>query len=148
MSKQDSLQLNQVWQKLFKAVQNQDINAVKALCLPKIFCVVCYPDVVKDPEDYFISARTFTNQYLAKVFHEKVRSVIQSEAYNLWIHPVPDYLPSHLKLEKGQKLLLYELAVQTWKAGEYAPGHEGGTDLFQFVKVNEELKFYGHTTIP
>ena len=61
---------------------------------------------------------------------------------------IRNHKPKNLPNDYGNDLILYEVWIQTYSPNEWAKGHEGQNNAFQFVKINDKFKLFGLTSIP
>jgi len=146
----DSIELHKAWTFFLKAIENQDTKKIKETSLKNIDCALCISsDNNNEPEiDYIIPVDTFIYQSYKNFMESPVLKAIKTRGVkNSEIH-ISDYKPRNLPKSYGKNLILFEIVVQTYLPNEWAPGHEGQSHIFQFVKINKEFKFYGLTSIP
>jgi len=59
-----------------------------------------------------------------------------------------NFHPPNIKTLKSKALTLYDVMYVTFEPNEIAKGHEGGSEGFEFVKINNQFRLFGLTSIP
>ena len=149
ISLKDSVELNKMTNDFIKAIENKETKKIKELSLEQIDCALCIAtDYNHPPKDYIVPIDTLINQAYKDFLNSPLFKAIKSRGFRMSEMTIPEYKPRNLPSNYGKDLIVYEAWVQTYKPNEWAEGHEGQSHCFQFVKINNEFKFYGLTSIP
>ena len=105
-------------------------------------------DISINEESYFIPAELFYENLAKDFTNSQLYKSLASRGYSFRTIVIRGYKPSVLPPSYPQDLTLYEVWVDTYLAGEWAPEHEGISHVFQFVKIGNSFKLYGLTTKP
>ena len=146
-SQKDSIALDRTWKKFKTAFLNKDVKTLKLLSLKTIKCDF-YQNNTSDQSPY-ISVNTF----LTDVFHgfpnTKLRRAVLTKKSNFSFEKISNLdLPENIKPQKVKSIMICEVWYVVWEPNEIAKGHEGASEGFQFVKIDNQFKFYGLTSIP
>jgi hypothetical protein len=148
------IELVSAWKIFLKAVSMNDLQIIKDLSVDKIRCLSCLDNTEEKDKEIEKFKMTEPDWY-KKLYEEKIFIPINKfckEDYpiifsKIFIQKLQNsetiYTVEHYNDEN-----IYEVIVTTTKPGEIAPGHEGGQHAFQFIKKNNEYKFWGIDTIP
>jgi hypothetical protein len=140
MSKRDSTSLISTWDKLLKAVKNDNKNVLDSLCLKKINCSICDSGKTEMYErkivsvDEFISSfqEKYKEPFFLKMMEERKFKVIEATLY-------PEKTPENFKLGQHEKLVEYKIIFQ--RSNDATKYMEFYT--FLFIKKRNQYKFSG-----
>ena len=149
-SKSEWDQLDKTFVAVIKALQENDKATFAVLSLPEVDCLSCRVtgDVNINEESYFIPAELFYENLAKNFTKSQLYKSLVSRGYSFRTVVMRNYKPSVLPPNYPQDLTLYEVWVDTYLAGEWAPEHEGISHVFQFVKIGNNFKLFGLTTKP
>lgn len=149
-SKSEWDQLDKTFVAVVKALQENDKATFAALSLPEVDCLSCRVtgDININEESYFIPAELFYENLAKNFTNSQLYKSLVSRGYSFRTVVMRDYKPSVLPPSYPQDLTLYEVWVDTYLAGEWAPQHQGLSHVFQFVKIGNNYKLFGLTTKP
>ncbi|MBO9700129.1 MAG: hypothetical protein J7604_07945 [Sporocytophaga sp.] len=149
ISSSDSVLLDKAFNQLIEAIEKKNVPTIRSLSLSQINCAVCIFDYHNEPPaDYIVPIDTFINQSSKIILETPLETAIHNRGYNATLRLIRNYKSRNLPLDYPKDLKIYELWIQTYLPNELAKGHEGGSHGFQFVKVGEQFKFYGLTSVP
>ena len=145
VSPKDSVDVSKAFQKLFNAIENKDKKVFLELTLNKVDCANCsntmkMVDYVSNKDLYKNQFKNFENSAVYKAFKKR--------GYHISCMEIKDYKPENLPKSDSKDLILFEVWIQTYLPNEWAEGQEGQSNTFQFVKINNEYKLYGLSSIP
>lgn len=147
----DSIELAKYFKKFQKAFDLENHQAIRDLSLTGIDCDLCITsdyDLSEPPEDDILPIDTFLLKNVKNILESKMWEALKERGYKLSLHKITNYRTSNLPQNYGGLLELYELWIQTFLPNEWAEGHEGQSHAFQFVKLENQFKFYGITSVP
>jgi hypothetical protein len=148
INKEDSLRLNTTWTTFLLALENKDDKTIRKISLPTISCDLCWgPDSDYKPND-LVPVDTFIYQTNRSFLTSPLYKAIKKRGVRYSTLTIPDFQPGNVLKSDSKDLLLFEVWVTTYVADEWAKGHEGQSHAFQFVKIKEDFKFYGMTSVP
>ncbi len=146
ISRRDSVVLVKTWNAFKQALSKKDDLQLRTLSLKTVRCDLFDAEAILAPNyDPYIPISKFLKQFYRDT---KLRMVVSSKHYHLSTDTVENFQPKNIKYQKTRNLITYEIWYVVWEPGELAKGHEGASDAFQFVKIGENFKFYGMTSIP
>lgn len=151
LSQDDSLALDNYWKEFYTAIEKKDTAKIRKMSLAEIdcdLCVTCNYKKYTPPDDYIISIDTFLLSNIHEIVKSALWKAIKKRGYRVGLEIIYDYHRKNLPKDYGQDLLLYEIWIQTYLPNEWAKGHEGQSQAFQFINYKNEFKFYGMTSIP
>ena len=146
----DSIELNKIFSDFIYGIENKDSQKIKKYSLSEIDCDLC---IIKDytiqkKYDDLISINTFINQAYKNFTESPLYRAYEKRGCRFSKMIIPDFNTRNLPNDYGKDLILYEVWIQTYLPNEWAEGHEGQSHSFQFVKIKNEYKFYGISSIP
>ena len=142
----DSIELCKVFKKILSEVKNNSEKEFLKLSLGKIDCANCNSDSFKII-NYVSNKNLFKNQF--KVFEQSaVNIALKKRGFHISCLVFKNYKPKNLPKKYPKDLTLFEIWIQTFLPNELAEGHEGQSNTFQFVKINNKFKLYGLSSIP
>lgn len=145
----DSIKLSNIWTTFFKALESNDIKEIKRNSLKEINCSLCIDKDNNDPsEDNIIPIDTFINHTSTIFIDSPLFRAIKKGRIHFAELMIPDYRTRNLPKSYGKDLVVFEIWIQTYLPNEWVEGHEGQSHGFQFVKINNNFKFYGLTSVP
>ena len=146
ISTKDSIELSTVFKKLLNAVENKNEKEFLKLTLAKIDCVNCKDDSMEMIN--YVSNRDLYNNEFKTFENSAVYKALKKRSFHTSCSVIKNYKPKNLPRTYSKDLILYEVWIQTYLPNEWAKGHEGQSNTFQFVKINNEYKLYGLSSIP
>jgi hypothetical protein len=145
ISIKDSIAVNKVFQKLLKAIESKQEKVFLELTLNKVECNNCVES--SDMVNYVSNIDLYNNQF--KTFETSaVYKALKKRGYHISTNEIKDYKPKNLPKSYAKDLILFEVWIHTYLPNEWAEGHEGQSNIFQFVKIGNEYKLYGLSSIP
>tara|TARA_R110001592_G_scaffold9723_3_gene51443 strand:+ start:1546 stop:2019 length:474 start_codon:yes stop_codon:yes gene_type:complete len=135
VSSSDSLKVITANKLLFSAIENNDLEIIKALSTDKIYCMICFDSTDFSQSPYMLEKIDFINNHLP--------SIKKNPLYHRAIQSNELLLINEYERRKG---ITAFWAI--YQKNELSPGHEGGQFGVFFRQVNGELKFAGLETIP
>jgi hypothetical protein len=129
INRTDSLDVSTFFPNFIKAIKDKDFDFIKKRATLKIACDYCdnryysIDELLKDP------LKDFANSKIFSAYTKRGYSTLR-EPYQI------------------EENALYCVWIALWLPEELGKGHEGGSIGFQFIKVNNEFKFYGLTSVP
>jgi hypothetical protein len=150
ISLKDSIQLDKVWKEIKIGIETKNKSLIIKNSLSKIDCDICLKhDYEKGPpENYLVLVDTFINMAFSQLLDSQLWKAVNKKKYSIMVSKQPHMKLDNVHLGKNETLKLYEIFYVTYEANEWAEGHEGQDHVFQFVKIKNEFKFYGLTSIP
>jgi hypothetical protein len=148
----DSVKLINTWKRLKKALKLKDTKTLRHLSLKIVHCDLfqTYNPKLTYAQSIAIAympLNTFLTEYYQNLHKSKLWSVMKFKKYNL-TEAYMNFRPQNIKNLKSMPLILYDIMYVTFEPNEIAKGHEGASEGFEFVKINDEFKFFGLTSIP
>ena len=148
------IELVNVWKVFLKAISTNDLKEIRNLSAERIRCLFCL-DNTEEEEREIENFKTTEPDWYEKLYDDKVYIPISKFCKQdlpiiftkKFIKKLLDSKPA-FAVEDFNGKRIYEVIITTSKPGELFPGHEGGQQLFQFIKINSVLKFWGIDTIP
>lgn len=125
----DSLRVTALFPKFVEALTSKDLDFIRKNSNSKVVC------------DYCEKSHTSINRIMKNEFKDFTNSKIYS-AYNKSGFYVAK---ENFKVEQNS---IYCVWIQTLLPDESEKGHEGGSMGFQFVKIGDEFKLFGLTSVP
>ncbi|MET3125841.1 hypothetical protein ABID42_000943 [Arcicella rosea] len=135
ISKNDSLLVMRSLNNVFKNFKNPDFVEFQKISTKVIYCIICEDSKNSKLGIYNLKRNDFFNKHL--------KAIKNSESWK--------------RASKSKEIILYKqnsrradviAFLTTWKANEFAPGHEGAQLGIYFIKENGIFKFSGLETIP
>ncbi|MBB6002694.1 hypothetical protein [Arcicella rosea] len=135
ISKKDSLLIMKALNNVFKNFKNPDFVEFQKISTKVIYCIICEDSKNSKLGIYDLKRNDFFNKHL--------KAIKNSESWK--------------RASKSKEIILYKqnsrradviAFLTTWKANEYALGHEGAQLGIYFIKENGVFKFSGLETIP
>ena len=144
MRKKEQVQLGETWTRFSDALRSKDKETLRLLSFPKISCFSCTPFEQITDLSNFVPIDTFINQVFNRLNSTEWQIVVNT-------HDPALSLNDHSKwwaFRKNRKVIstLYEVLIQATPANPDT-GYEGKQWVFQFVKQENEFKFWGLTFI-
>lgn len=148
ITEEDSTELFRFVRQFENAIAKRETEKLRNVSLDSIHCISCIAYKIPPPESYFVPVDTFINQTYRNFRRSKLWDLVRNEQpmINLLKLTGKDFGQNELKY--GERIIIYELFYLTTKSNEIQFGHEGRQTGLQFIKLNNELKFYGLTTVP
>ncbi len=150
----EKIELVKVWRVFLKAISTNDLNAIENLSNERIRCLSCLDNTEEEESEieHFMMAEP---DWYEKLYSDKIYIPISKfckEDFPIiftkqFIKKLLDSKPG-FAVEDFNGKKIYEVIISTTKPGDLFPGHEGGSHLFQFIKINSVLRFWGLDTIP
>ena len=142
---EDSIAVNNAFIKLLKTVESKQEKEFLALTLNKVECNNCVDssDMVN-----FVSNKDLYNNQFKAFENSAVYKALKKRGYHISSMEVKNYKPKNLPKSYPKDLILFEVWTNTYLPNEWAEGHEGQSNSFQFVKIGNEYKLYGLSSIP
>ncbi len=143
LSQNDSLTFNPFWQKFNSFITKEDTSKVRLFSLPIINCDICnhtnnqYTSIDSVLTNNFLNIKS---SQLFKAIQQKRISLNKRQQHNSDTTITPKGY--------GEKLITFEVWIQTYLPNEFASGHEGQSHCFQFIQHNGNFKLFGITSIP
>ncbi len=141
---EDSLKLEQLWNKFLKGISKKDTNQLHPLSLPLINCELCAD---KPHEDYFVPVDTFLFLAFLRFPDSKLWQAMTTKKHRISGRTMTEHYPGSLN-SSGSPLMIYELRVVTIEPNETGRRHEGLEHIFEFIKTNGEFKLFGFSSVP
>lgn len=135
ISKNDSLLIMRSLNNVFKNFKNPDFVEFQKISTKVIYCIICEDSKNSKLGIYNLKRNDFFNKHL--------KAIKNSESWK--------------RASKSKEIILYKqnsrrayviAFLTTWKANEFALGHEGAQLGIYFIKENGIFKFSGLETIP
>lgn len=140
--------LDKVFVAFVDALVKDDKAAFKAIAYPAIDCIDCVGKPEFNNHGYFVTADVFYLNIANNFTKSPVYKAMVKRGYTFSAITLRDYKPRYLPDSYPPDLTLYEVWIPTYKANELSKGHPGTSHAFQFVKINNEFKLFGMTSIP
>ncbi|WP_428329254.1 hypothetical protein [Mucilaginibacter sp.] len=148
----DSVKLINTWKQLKKALELKDTKTLRNLSLKTIHCDLF--ETIDPKLTYeqsiavtYMSLNTFLIQYYKNLPKSKLFEVMKYKKYNI-SEAYLNFPPPNMKIHRSMPITLYDILYVTFEPNEIAKGHEGASEGFEFVKMKDEFKFFGLTSIP
>jgi hypothetical protein len=140
ISKRDSISLVSTWDKLLKAVKNNNTDVLDSLCLKKLNCSICdsgnsdtYESKVVSKDEFLTSFQEkYKEPFFLKMMEERKFKAIEATLY-------PEKTPENFKLGQHEKLVEYKIIFQ--RSNDATKHME--FYLFLFIKNKGQYKFSG-----
>ena len=146
ISAKDSIEVSNTFEKLLNAVENKNKKEFLKLTLGKIDCDICNNDS-HEIYNYVSSIDLYNNEF--KTFEKSaVYSALKKRGFHISCSIIKSYKPNNVPKNYPKDLTLYEVWIQTFLPNEWAEGHEGQSNTFQFVKIENEYKLFGLSSVP
>lgn len=153
LSKTDSIGITQTFESFIRAIENDEKDKILDFCLSDIDCIDCIDlDSTHSAkfmeEGYFVSKSEFCEKTLSTFLLSPVYKALKKKDFTslVWLLIISTQKIYH-KIN-GHDLTLYEVWIQTFSPNEWAEGHEGQSNAFQFVKIKNDFKLFGLTSVP
>lgn len=147
--RKDSLALGTAWRSFVQAIDTRDTGRLRSMSFKTIDCISCFESGgYPENGDFLVPADTFIFHTFRNIFTSRLWKVIHHRPYFLLARSFPGYIQENVSLKKGEEFTIYEICYTTYKPDEWAPGHQGQTQIFQFVKVDRQFRFYGFVSVP
>lgn len=163
------IKIDRFWKKYVKIIRAKDLQELKEVSLPKIYCEICLENSssedsvitnfkIENPDKWYdklygelayIPIDKFIEQDFDSLFNPGVLSKIKKPSNVNFISREfetsegQSYLQTYLN--EGKKYTLYEALITTV---EPSTQFEGAQIVIQFLETEEGLMFYGYSTIP
>ena len=148
LTREDSLELSNVWAKFKHALEIKDIQILHRLSLPSIDCDLFQPMDTRPEQNPNISIDTFLNEFYERFPDFKLWRAVKTKKYHMTTEPAIYSGQINIKSKRNKSLMLYYIWYLVFEPNEVAKGYEGQSEAFQFMKINGKFKFYGMTSIP
>lgn len=133
---------------LVDALLKNDKPAFFALSLREVDCIDCVGRPEFNNEGYFVSASIFYLNIAKNFDKSPVYKAMVKRGYLFDSIIIKNLKPRNMPADSPKDLVLYEVWIPTYLAGELSKNSKGASHGFQFVKINGDFKFYGLTSIP
>ena len=145
VSKIDSLSLVNTIKAFIKAVEKQDNNTIKALCLKNVDCEMCIKNEGFDHpiEDAFVNIDTFINYLFDSLRISNICKTVATEIPSITstsFAPADGNHPKFIKLQKGVFFTEYELS--------YLISNSENSYYFTFIKTERKFKLWKVSIAP
>jgi hypothetical protein len=147
ISRKDSIQLNLAWNKFKKGLMERDTNNLHILSLKLVDCKDCISMEKYSIDDTFVPIDTFLNKAFREFDISKKWTSIKTKNYTILTREIKNYQPKNLNPKCGKDLIIFELWFITMEPNKIT-GYEGQSHAFQFIKLNNQFKFFGVTSVP
>jgi len=144
----DTVELGNVWGRFKKALKYRDIHTLHELSLKTVRCDIFQVADINRDYNPFISLDTFLSQFFHAQPKLKLWSVMNTKKYFIRVEQPYRFPQPNIKSKKGKQLVVYEIWYNTITPNEYGDGSEGMQNIFEFVKVGKNYKFFGLSSIP
>ncbi|MGN7865066.1 hypothetical protein [Chryseobacterium sp. 22458] len=123
-------------QQLITLIEKRDIEALKKLTTPKLYCYVCFDAAPEKPP--IVDQKTFYTRYLIPVFNKDLMERLKRKEIKFSV--------DKFKAREGGRdyIVLYTID----RPNELGDGHEGVQFIFWLKDEKDGLKFSGLETVP
>ncbi|WP_430805167.1 hypothetical protein [Chryseobacterium arthrosphaerae] len=123
-------------QQLITLIEKRDIEALKKLTTPKLYCYVCF-DAAPEKSP-IVDQKTFYTRYLIPVFNKDLMERLKRKEIKFSV--------DKFKAREGGRdyIVLYTID----RPNELGDGHEGVQFIFWLKDEKDGLKFSGLETVP
>jgi len=142
LNKKDSLELMKFYKQFKQKFDKKDTRALHRLSLKQVECdlsLVIRPHNIERGIHY-ISIDTF----LVKAY----KNLAESKFWHIEGYTIKYYHPPNLKLKKSEILKIYQVWYDLPGYNQEKENYTGTQYAFEFVRVNNEFKFFGFTDLP
>jgi hypothetical protein len=148
ISEKDSIKLFGFLNRFVKAIKEKETEKLKNISMDRIDCISCIADRIPPPESYLVPVDTFINQTYRTFEKSRLWDCVRNEQPMINLLKLTGKDLEQKELKKKEGITIYELFYLTTKPNEIQLGHEGQQTGLQFIKLDNEFKFYGLTTVP
>ena len=149
LNRQDSSSFIAFLETFEESFELKDSLLIKQLSCKKINCDLCFTSTPPSSiNGYAIPVDRFISSYLSEILAAKLWEELKNNNFSLYKRKILNYKSENLPIGYSDDLILYELCIATYKANEWAEGHEGQNHIFQFIKYEKFFMFYGFSSIP
>ncbi|AYZ13342.1 hypothetical protein EGY05_16005 [Chryseobacterium arthrosphaerae] len=136
-SKQETkMRSEEFTQQLITLIEKRDIEALKKLTTPKLYCYVCFDAAPEKPP--IVDQKTFYTRYLIPVFNKDLLERLKRKEIKFSV--------DKYKTREGGRdyIVLYTID----RPNELGDGHEGVQFIFWLKDEEDGLKLSGLETVP
>ena len=144
---QDSIAVSKAFNTFINALGNRNFETLKYVTLDEVECILCGEFDFQE-EGYFVPAADFLHFALKLYSDSNLDKIIQTRGYRILPIQYHNFHPKNLPATYTDNLLLYEVWIQMRVPDEVEKGHEGSSFGFQFVKIENNIKLWGVTSVP